>query len=50
MYYLANKLGDRIPEGIKKFSMNILNDYIKRAKEMDLQLTEKELYDRIIDN
>lgn len=50
LYYLSQKLEDRVPQSIRNFSMNILNNYIKDAKKIDLQLTIEELYDRLIDD
>lgn len=49
MYYLATKLGDRVPLSLRRCSMGILNDLIRRAKETDLKLTLSELYKRITD-
>lgn len=47
MYFLAQKLGNRVPEPLVEFSMDVLNRYIKMAKEINLKLTSKELYDRL---
>lgn len=49
MYYLSLKLDKRVPKALRKFSMGVLDKYTRIAKEMDLKLTSKELYDRIID-
>lgn len=47
MYFLAQKLGDKVPEPLSKFSMNVLDRYIKLAKETNLKLSAEELYDRL---
>lgn len=47
MYFLAQKLGDRIPGPFVRFSMEVLNRYIKMAKEINLKLSPQELYDRL---
>lgn len=50
MYFLCQKLGDRVPPPLKKFSYNILNNYTRMAKEVDLKLSLKELIDKILDD
>lgn len=47
MYFLARKLGDRVPEPLARFSMDVLDRYIKAAKEINLKLSAEELYDRL---
>jgi hypothetical protein len=47
MYYLSLKFEGRIPKSLVTFSQNILNEYTRIAKEMDLRLSPEDLYDRI---
>jgi len=49
MYYLCQKYDKRIPASIKFFCMKTLNNYIKIAKDVELQLSREELYDRLFD-
>lgn len=49
MYYLSLKLRGKVPSCLSEISRDILNDYTRLAKEMDLKLTSEELYSRLLD-
>lgn len=49
MYMLAQKLGIRISPYLLAYCKDNLNNYIRVAKDMDLKLTDREMYDRLFD-
>lgn len=49
MYYLCIKLGEKVRPCFKRYSMELLDRYIIKAKSVDLKLSDEELLNRIID-
>lgn len=48
MYYLSNKLDERVLPSLKRFSMEVLNRYTKMAKSYNMELTNEEMINRVI--